>query len=64
MGAERVTAKASGRTFSDLSWNGVVAKIAAAYRLNTTAGERVAAARELMDGKTVVLDGTGIRPVS
>jgi hypothetical protein len=57
-------AKASGREFSASSWNGVVSKIAAAYRLNTTAGERVAAARELADGKTTVLDGTGIRPVA
>ena len=57
-------AKASGREFSDVSWNGVVSRIVAAYRLSTTAGERVAAARDLADGKTVVLDGTGIRPVS
>ena len=59
-----VEAKSSGRTFSASSWNGVVSKIAAAYHLETTASERVAAARELADGKTTVLDGTGIRPVA
>lgn len=64
MGSEQVTAKASGREFSAPSWNAVVAKIVSAYRLETTAGERVAAARELLDGKTTTLDGTGIRPVS
>jgi hypothetical protein len=57
-------AKASGREFTASSWNGVVSKIAAAYHLTTTAGERVAAARDLEDGETAVLDGTGIRPVS
>lgn len=64
MGSEQVTAKASGREFSAPSWNGVVARIVSVYRLETTVGERTAAARELLDGKSTVLDNVGIRPIS
>lgn len=63
MSADQVKAKVSTREFTDRSWNGVVSRIAAAYKLDTTAGERILAADNLKEGFAADLGGTRIMPV-
>ena len=55
-------ATAAGRTFEDVSWNGLVARIASVYRLSTTPRERVEAAGALASGQSVTLSGVRITP--
>jgi hypothetical protein len=56
-------ARAVGRTFEDRSWNGVVSRIVAAYKLETTAAQRVAAANDLANGRPVVISGVSVTPL-
>lgn len=49
-------AKVGSRVFEDRSWNGLVSRVVAAYNLKTSSGERIAAARWLQNGETVLLD--------
>jgi hypothetical protein len=56
-------ARAGSRTFEDSSWNGVVAKAVATVRGHgTTASERIAAARQLARGSSVVIAGLILKP--
>lgn len=56
-------AKVGTREFTDRSWNGLVSRVAAAYKLDTTAGERILAADNLKEGYAARLDGVKIVPV-
>jgi hypothetical protein len=56
-------ARAKGRTFEDRSWNGIVSRVVAAFNLNTTAAERTAAARDLMDRRVATVGGVSINPL-
>lgn len=55
-------ATAGGREFRDGSWNGLVSRVVAAYKLKTTPGQRVDAARDLMSGYSTTLAGIVITP--
>lgn len=56
-------ATANGRTFEDVSWNGLVSRVVAALGTEkSTAGERVYAADQLYKGVSTVVAGVLIKP--